>query len=161
MEAWITFQRASSAQPLILAEQSLPGRSHGQIKTNQACSLRLKFYSIKSAATQLKAGEGGRVGGCTGMWRVASHHQGCVLRVNQHCNLLLFFFFFCCFPGSPSQHPCSWMTPFASGLGSGSSCHLLESKVKVCWEPLNIKHAIISLSFKTGLYLLEVLHWGC
>ncbi|KAI2516695.1 ST3GAL3 isoform 19 [Pan troglodytes] len=31
---------------------------------------------------------------------------------------------------SPSQHPCSWMTPFASGLESGSSCRLLGSKVK-------------------------------
>lgn len=38
-------------------------------------------------------------------------------------------------PGSPSQHPCSWMTLSASGLGFGSLCHLLGSKVKVGWEP--------------------------
>ena len=41
----------------------------------------------------------------------------------------------CCIPGSRSQHPCSWMTPSASGLGSGNLCRLLGSKVKVCWGP--------------------------
>lgn len=56
---------------------------------------------------------------------MASQTHGCPL-----CSLLR-----CCVSGSPSQHPCSWMTPFASGLGSGSLCHLLGSKVKVCWEP--------------------------
>lgn len=40
-----------------------------------------------------------------------------------------------CIPGSPSQHPCSWTTLSASGLGFGNLCHLLGSKVKVGWEP--------------------------
>lgn len=40
-----------------------------------------------------------------------------------------------CIPGSPSPHPCSWMTLSASGPGSENLCHLLGSKVKVCWEP--------------------------
>ena len=46
----------------------------------------------------------------------------------------------CCIPGSPSQHPCSWMTLSASGLGFGNLCRLLGSKVKVRWEPWPTLH---------------------
>lgn len=144
---------------LILAEQALSLHSQSQIKTNQACFPRLKFSSIKSATTQLKGWGGeGRAD-----WNVEgasqTHHQGYVPTANQHCSCCVFW----CIPGSPSQHPCSWMTPFASGLGSGSSCHLLESKVKVCWEPFKHETPIFPCYFpvlQDRIVSLEAPHWG-
>lgn len=71
----------------------------------------------------------------------------------------------CCIPGSPSQHPCSWMTPSASGLGSGNLCRLLGSKVKVCWGPCttlyeHLVSQVTSIGFRAGLYPQKSLCWG-